>query len=632
MEQSILHSLSRTEAQKRKNSFINDREEYNIRYTLILYLTRKSATAHQTEKSIKFHSDYSGKILIDFTYNKADTSLFLDYNGKVKSLKVNSIDKQINHNNNKIYINNEDLVAKNKVIIEFESNYMDNGMGINYSFQDNLEYIYTCLEPFECNSLFPCFDQPDLKAVFQLALIADCNWTVVSNTSLCFTKNLDEYFEMSSESSLLNNEFNDVVSNNSCKELKICLFEETQLIPTYVFGFCAGDYFCYDSPFSYQVNIKLYCTHKVKNCTEAISTSFKVLASGIDFMENYLSTPYPFKKCDLIFIPEFPAVAMENVGMPIFTEEILKNYSDHSNGSTRLINLILHELSHMWFGNLITPSWWDDLWLNESFASFFAYLIILDNEAFKYFSYEEDSVWNDLHFYKSKAYFSEHSSKCHPLIGHINDTDKAAESFDVITYNKGCGILKQLYYLLGKDSFCKAIREYFTVNQWKNTNYSVLLEVMNKYTERSSKFVELKNFMHSWLSKSGLNTIELEWEENEEGFIIKFRIHQTCSDSNNSYQTHLIDIMGLDEDECCLYEDILIQDNKVTSIDCFFGKKAMKAYLPNFNDWSYVLVQYDSKTIDFMENHDFKFKKEYQKNTYLTNIRLVSITKKKKYN
>ncbi len=283
MEHSIIHSLSRTEAENRKNSIINEQKEYNIRYSLILYLSRKSTNEKETEKSIKSKSDFSGKIIIDFSYNKRGSSLFLDYNGTVKSLKVNGFDKDINHINNRIYINTEDLDVTNRLILEFESNYKNNGIGINHSFQDDLEYIYTCLEPFECNTLFPCFDQPDLKAVFQLTLITDCNWTVVSNTSLSFTKNLDQNIQLTNESSPLDDEFIKVISNYSCKELKICLFEETELIPTYVFGFCAGDYFSYNNPLSYPVKITLYCTQKVKNCDDAINTCFKVLANGISF-------------------------------------------------------------------------------------------------------------------------------------------------------------------------------------------------------------------------------------------------------------------------------------------------------------------------------------------------------------
>ena len=213
-------------------------------------------------------------------------------------------------------------------------------------------------------------------------------------------------------------------------------------------------------------------------------------------------------------------------------------------------------------------------------------------------------------------------------MGHIFDTSQAKSSFDLITYNKGCGFLKQLLYLIGEKNLMSALKDYFSNNLWGNTSFPHLMKSLNKFTNRSNNFIDLEKFMMTWLTNRGVNIIQIVYDVDENNIIKRFEIHQTNLSETIYYQIYLIDIMAIFENNNELLENILILNDKITYLNDFVGKKPANAYLPNFNDWGYVLVRYDEKTLEYMENTTFQFSKEYQRVNYLSNIRSVIINKK----
>ena len=625
-----LFPLTFSEAEKRKNCLV-DKHENNLSYNLIIHLKNKILSKEsQHEINENYNNNYSGRVEIHFNYTIISENLFLDYKGTVLKLSINGINQTIVHRNNRILINHQELLinSNNIIVVNFESTYSNSGDGRHHSNIDNFEYIYTCFEPFECNTVFPCFDQPDLKAKFKLILITDSKWIIISNTREKWSKLITNDSLSDLDMSFLDGQTDNFISGiNHNSNLKITVFTETKVIPTYVFGFCAGDYYCFNIPYEYDIPMRIFTTRKFKNEEERFLMMFKDNMKGINFLTKYLDTPYQFCKYDMVFVPDFPSIALEIVGCVIFSDSLLQMpYIIES--QKRMTNLTLHELSHMWFGNLVTPAWWDDIWLNESFASFFAYLIIFNNKDFEIHGYKDDSVWEDLHDYKKRAYFLEKRCSKHPLMGHIFDTSQAKSSFDLITYNKGCGFLKQLLYLIGEKNLMSALKDYFSNNLWGNTSFPHLMKSLNKFTNRSNNFIDLEKFMMTWLTNRGVNIIQIVYDVDENNIIKRFEIHQTNLSETIYYQIYLIDIMAIFENNNELLENILILNDKITYLNDFVGKKAANAYLPNFNDWGYVLVRYDEKTLESMENTTFQFSKEYQRVNYLSNIRSVIINKK----
>ena len=173
-----------------------------------------------------------------------------------------------------------------------------------------------------------------------------------------------------------------------------------------------------------------------------------------------------------------------------------------------------------------------------------------------------------------------------------------------------------------------ALKDYFSNNLWGNTSFPHLMKSLNKFTNRSNNFIDLEKFMMTWLTNRGVNIIQIVYDVDENNIIKRFEIHQTNLSETIYYQIYLIDIMAIFENNNELLENILILNDKITYLNDFVGKKPANAYLPNFNDWGYVLVRYDEKTLEYMENTTFRFSKEYQRVNYLSNIRSVIINKK----
>ena len=263
--------------------------------------------------------------------------------------------------------------------IGFVSNYVKDCQGMHYFVDkaDNEEYLYTQYEAADAHKAFPCFDQPDIKAPYTLCVLVPKGWTVISTMSQrkeVSHKGSSEFTDSCERFLLPEKEFCDLFGE---EEVSCFEFRKSPKISVYLYSVCAGPYHMFetDKP-DYRIPMNLYCRKSLIKYVEKIKDEwFHVTRCGIDYFSETFSCEFPFEKCDQIFCPDYRMGAMENVGAITYRDELVERdelFSPYKKEA--IFCIILHELSHMWFGNLVTMKWWDDLWLNESFANFISYL------------------------------------------------------------------------------------------------------------------------------------------------------------------------------------------------------------------------------------------------------------------
>ena len=292
---------------------------------------------------------------------------------------------------------------------------------------------------------------------------------------------------------------------------------------------------------------------------------------------------------------------MENVGCVTYNELYLFRGEVPSLAKRlRFASTNLHELSHMWFGNLVTMKWWNDLWLNESFATFMAYVALDQAPEVAYFQ----THWISFLASKFWGIAEDQLSNTHPITCIINKTDEAETIFDGISYGKGASVLKQLYNLLGREVITKGLAIYFEKHQWSNTELKDFVGALNesylKYGNQSlGPDFDLLEWTDQWLSTSGVNLLEPIIEYNPDGSIKKLQLKQSCDlRGKNRLRKQKIDVAVYDEHyQPFVIKDIMISDkDPINDIELAFDKQ-VTAVIPNVNDHGYLKVRYDEKTL-----------------------------------
>ena len=287
---------------------------------------------------------YAGDCTIRFGFS-GEASTFLDFTGSViEKFTVNGIDREPIWHENRVQLAPEWLTEANEVRIRYVNTYDHTGEGFHQFFdpEDGAEYLYTQFEPFAAHRMFPCFDQPDLKATYELAITAPAEWVV-----LAASRNVDEESQ----------------SDGRVRRV----YETTVPFSTYLLSVVAGPYRKVTSEHK-GLPLGLYCRASLVDHLDA-EELFAVTAAGIDFFADFFGHPYPFTKYDQIFVPEFNWGGMENVGNVTYSDRFI--FRDPPTDTQRMgrAEVFLHELAHQWFGDLVTMEWWNDVWLNESFAT-----------------------------------------------------------------------------------------------------------------------------------------------------------------------------------------------------------------------------------------------------------------------
>jgi aminopeptidase N len=358
----------------------------------------------------------------------------------------------------------------NRVEVAYSTTYDNDGAGLHKAKDpaDGNVYLYTHFEPYDANRLFPCFDQPDLKATYELTVDAPKLWHVVSGGAL------------------------DGIDPGNVQH-----FARTKRYSTYIFALCAGPFRVWTDNEA-RIPSRVLVTRSMAQYADP-EDIFEVTRQGFDFFEEYFEVPYPFGKYDQIFVPQFNWGAMENVGCVIFNDRMIYRQKPTQAQLERRANTILHEMAHMWFGDIVTMKWWNDLWLNESFATYMAHLGLVRATRFT------DGWKSFARGTKGWAYWQDQLPTTHPIETPVPDTKTTFENFDGITYGKGASTLKQLAFYVGEEAFRQGVAAYLKEHSWGNATRRDFVDSIAVAAD-----LDLSGWTRKWLQASGVNTITPE--------------------------------------------------------------------------------------------------------------------------
>jgi len=388
-----------------------------------------------------------------------------------------------------------DLAAGPHVIeIDATMRYSRDGRGLHRFVDptDGIVYLHSQFEPFHALQVFACFDQPDLKTVFELTVDAPAGWVVVSNepTIACPEEGAAGRWS----------------------------FAPTPRMSTYLAAVVAGGYVSTSSTYprsdGSEVPLRLLVRRSLSEHLEG-DELFELTRAGLAYFERVF-TRYPYTKYDQLFVPEFSAGAMENPGCVTFTEAYVFRSRVTDTVRERRAETVLHEMAHMWFGDLVTMRWWDDLWLNESFATFMSVLAMVDATRW-------DDAWvTFLDAEKSWAKFQDQLPSTHPIADEMPDVESVHQNFDGITYAKGASVLRQLVAWVGQDAFLAGCRDYFERHAWGNTTLADFLGALERSSGR-----ELGAWRDEWLRTTGVNLLTPAIEMGADGSYASVAIVQS---------------------------------------------------------------------------------------------------------
>jgi aminopeptidase N len=469
---------------------------------------------YQLAFTITPNADFiSGHEELRFVQNADDRGIlpeWLDFReGSISNLTINGETASTEIQNGHVELPAKLLkLDENVVVIDFKAPVAPAGKAITRfeDKDDGSEYIYTLFVPMDADMAFPCFDQPDLKAKFKLRVDAPAAWTVISNTAGTVTGVADV-------GALVEGAQQDDHS------AKITEFAETQPISTYLFAFAVG-------PFKKVHDVQglpgLYVRKSKLQKAEAEAAAVQqITADGIKYLSDYFAQPFPFPKYDMVMIPGFAYGGMEHAGATFLREEsiLFRTAPTHSDRLNRDI-LLLHELTHQWFGDLVTMRWFDDLWLKEGFAQFMAYHALNSLKP-------DENVWK--RFYqaiKPAAYAIDSTQGTTPIYQDIPNLKDAKSAYGAIVYSKAPGVIKQLAFVVGEDQFRDGLRLYLKEHAYSNAEWSDLVKAL----ERTSK-KPLGQWADAWIKHRGMPQVDVEWSCGVKGDLTTSRITVSQKDA-----------------------------------------------------------------------------------------------------
>ena len=462
----------------------------------------------------------------------------------------------------------EGLAASNVLRVVADCAYSRSGEGL-HRFTDPADgrvYLYSDLETFDAHRVYACFDQPDMKATYELAVTAPADWLVVSN--------------MAPESSIAEGEAQDGA-------VLRWHFPPTPVMPTYITAVVAGPWYVVRDEHD-GIPLGLFCRQSLAEYLDP-DEIFEVTRQGFDFYHNSFGIKYPFEKYDQLFVPEFKEGAMENAGCVTFLESYIfrsrvTDFAREARGET-----ILHEMAHMWFGDLVTMRWWDDLWLNESFATWAGTLA--QAEATRW-----TSAWTTFaQLYKAWAYRQDQLPSTHPIAADIPDIHAVEVNFDGITYAKGAAVLKQLVAYVGRENFLAGVRKYFAAHAWGNATLADLLSALEETSGR-----ELASWSREWLQTAGVNTLRPSYAVDSEGRFTVFAVEQEAAATHPLLRSHRIAIGLYDRTEAGLSRRLRVETDVAgprTVIPALAGQRRPDLVLVNDDDLTYAKIRLDEHSL-----------------------------------
>ncbi|MHC2998960.1 aminopeptidase N [Microbacterium sp. HJ5] len=467
------------------------------------------------------------------------------------------------------------LAAENELVIDADCLYTNTGEGL-HRFVDPVDgevYLYSQFEVPDSRRMFAVFEQPDLKAAFQFTVTAPEPWKVVSNSPTPEPKQHGD-------------------------GTATWTFEATPRISSYITALIAGPY---EATFSELTSasgrvipLGVYGRKSLWQHLDA-DYIFDKTRQGFTYFEDKFDYAYPFAKYDQLFVPEFNAGAMENAGAVTFTESYVFRSKVTDAVKERRVVTILHELAHMWFGDLVTMKWWNDLWLNESFAEWASTIATAE-------ATEWTEAWTTFNaMEKTWAYRQDQLPSTHPVVAQINDLEDVQVNFDGITYAKGGSVLKQLAAWVGIEQFFAGVAAYFKKHEWSNTELSDLLSELEATSGR-----ELSTWSKKWLETAGVNTLSPEIVADVDGTITRFAIVQTAPADYPTIRPHRLGVgfYNVEGDALVRVHHIELDvDGDLTEVPELKGHQRPDLVLLNDEDLAYAKIRLDERSLQTAIDH-----------------------------
>ena len=543
-------------------------------YTVELDLTTSEETFRSTS-TVVFAATPGESTFIDLI---APSVLSITLNGEALDPETHFADSRIELPN---------LQAANTLTVVADCAYMNTGEGLHRFVdpEDGEVYLYSQFEVADTRRVFAVFEQPDLKAAFQFIVTAPEHWHVLSNNPSTITPVPDATITIA----------------GTTRGVARWDFTPTTRLPCYVTAIVAGPYHEVKGTIESRkgtLHANVYCR---KGLAEFLDSDAILddTQKGFTFYEDKFQTDYPYEKYDQIFVPEFNAGAMENAGCVTFLEEYVFRSKTAVARVERRTVTVLHELAHMWFGDLVTMKWWNDLWLNESFAEFMSTLATAETTQYK-------NAWvtfNSLE--KSWAYRQDQLPSTHPIMANIRDLEDVEVNFDGITYAKGASVLKQMVAWVGQDAFFEGVAEYMRKHHHANATLNDLLVELEKASGR-----DLAAWSDVWLQKAGVTTlrpvIETSAGETDESGVdgapvmTRFAVAQEVPAEWPTQRPHRLAIGGYDLVDGALTRTFRVEtdiDGALTEIPELVGKARPALILVNDDDLAYAKVRLDEASL-----------------------------------
>ena len=526
---------------------------------------RVSNVNYQLDFNLSKDEVFSGTAELSFKLKGVTRPITIDLNkAEITKLAINGNVVKANYNDAFITLQPEFLHnGNNHVTIGYKRKHSTNGEGL-HRFKDSVDdrvYLYSHFEPAAANQMFPSFDQPDLKATYQITVDAPENWHVVTTLRESSTKMVDGK--------------------------KRWFFDKTPKLSTYNFSLHAGPYTVYEDN-SGKYPMRVFFRQSVADQVVP-EDCFKYTKKGLTFFDEYFGIPYPFKKYDQLLVPDFLYGAMENAAAVTFAERsFLSSGKMSTSQEERLAEVIMHEMAHQWFGDLVTMKWWNGLWLNESFAAFMATLATAEATQFDYY-------WRT--FYagnKQSAYAADQRITTHPIEVPVPSTANAFDNIDAITYSKGASVLQQLRYLLTPETFRLGVHNYLIKYSYKNATLDDFINTLSETAKR-----DLSEWKQQWLYQPGVNTIEVDYQC-ANGTISAFSLKQTAPKDYPVLREQKVNVglftTGADGQLQLSQDKSVIYKGETTQVNDLIGSACPSLVYPNYQDWAFVKVTLDKKS------------------------------------
>ena len=460
------------------------------------------------------------------------------------------------------------LADRNELTVTADCRYSTDGTGLHRAVDsaDGKIYTYTKFEPAYARRVFANFDQPDLKAAFTFHVTVPGHWKVLSNQPGAGVERAGAG--------------------------TVWRFLPTPPISTYLTAVAAGEYHVvtdsHTTPRGQQIPLGLACRASLAEHLDAAGIAL-ITRQGLDFFTGLFEGDYPFDKYDQVFVPGYSAGATENVGCVIISDQVLFRSRVTANQYELRAMMLLHEMAHMWFGDLVTMRWWGDLWLNESFAEFCGWLATAEATRFT-------DAWTTFAIgRKGWGYMQDQLSSTHPISADVPTLSQAVANFDGISYAKGASVLRQLVAVVGREQFFAAIRGYFAAHAWGNAELADLLAAVE-----ASSGTSLADWSKAWLETAGPNTLRCEFEVDANGAFTSFAVLQEAPPQHPTLRPHhlAVGLYARDGGELALVrrEEIDIEGPR-TEVPQLGGVAQPDLIVLNDSDLDYAIVRFDQRSI-----------------------------------